>query len=380
MMTIGFDAKRAVQNFTGLGNYSRYVIDALKTCYPAEAYRLYAPKQCENVRLEKILAAGQGSATLHYPQSAMGRCFSALWRIHGICRDLEADCVQLFHGLSNELPLNIHRYPSVRSVVTIHDLIFKPHPECYPAIDRQIYDFKSRSACQKADRIIAVSECTKRDIVRYYNINPDKIEVIYQGCDPSFAEEVSPQKLVEVRHRLTLPEHYLLSVGSIEQRKNTLLALRALRYLPQHLHLVLVGKHTSYTDELTAFARKEGLTKRLHIYHGLSFADLPAVYQAADCFVYPSKYEGFGIPILEALNSRIPVVAATGSCLEEAGGPQSLYVAPTDDRALAEAVLAAQDTVRRAEMIGAGLQWAERFSLRQMADETMTLYRKLIQK
>ena len=186
------------------------------------------------------------------------------------------------------------------------------------------------------------------------------------------------EKQEEVRLRYRLPEHYMLSVGSIEERKNTLIALQALNHLPEELHLVLVGKYTSYTDKLIAYAERSGLKHRLHICHGIPFADLPVIYQRAATFIYPSIYEGFGIPILEALNSGLPVVAATGSCLEEAGGPDSLYVNPFNAEAMAEAVRKTLHPDVKQRMVEKGLNWAARFTLKQMAEQTMDCYRKVL--
>lgn len=378
MIRIGYDGKRAVQNFTGLGNYSRYVIDAMQTHYPDGRYCLYAPKQKENPQLTELLKRSGGCTTVHYPQVALWKELNALWRIGGMRTNLEEDRIDLFHGLSNELPLNIHSVRGLKSVVTIHDLIFLHLPHCYPSIDRVIYDYKSRYACRRADHIIAVSECTKRDIMRFYDIPASKISVIYQGCDSVFSRQVSKEDQELVRLRYKLPEHYMLSVGSIEERKNTLVALQALNYLPEDLHLVLVGKYTPYTDKLIAYAEKAGLTHRLHICHGIPFADLPVIYQRADTFIYPSLYEGFGIPILEALNSRLPVVAAIGSCLEEAGGPHSLYADPHDAESMAAAV---RETLRpdvKRLMVEQGLDWASRFTLKQMAEQTMSCYQEVL--
>ncbi len=377
-MKIGFDAKRAVQNFTGLGNYSRYVIDSLQSCYPQEEYYLYAPREKRNPQLERLIEQSNGQTTLHYPTQRCWQRLSSLWRIGGIRKELERDGIALYHGLSNELPLNIGRTQGVKSVVTIHDLIFRQLPHCYPPIDRRIYDYKARAACKQADHIIAVSECTKRDIMRYYGTPAEKISVIYQGCDPLFARRVPAEVLQEVRLRYQLPDCFLLSVGSIEERKNTLTALQALPDLPPEMHLVLVGKHTPYTDRLTDYAHRHGLSHRLHLCHGIPYNHLPAFYQLATTFIYPSVYEGFGIPILEALNSRLPVVAATGSCLEEAGGPQSIYAPPHDAAAMARAV---NETLRpevRQCMITAGIAWASRFTKEQMACQTMECYKQVL--
>lgn len=371
-MKIGYDGKRAVQNFTGLGNYSRYVLEALQEYFPDNEYVIYAPKHRENPRLKGLLE--KGNAYLRFPSSAWWTRFSALWRIWGITDDWEKDGIVLFHGLSNELPLNINRQKGVKSVVTIHDLIFRRLPQCYPLIDRWIYDYKFRKACQKADKIIAVSECTKRDIISDYGIPADKIEVIYQGCDPIFAQSVSENRKAEVRQLYALPERYILSVGTIEERKNALLTVKALLHLSAEYHLVLVGKETAYIKIIRDYIRKHGLESRVHILQNIPLTDLPAIYQCAETFVYPSRYEGFGIPILEALNSRIPVVAATGSCLEEAGGPHSLYVHPDDDKGLAEAIAQSLLPQNRQRMIAEGLKWAFQFSKEQVARKTMKCY------
>jgi glycosyltransferase involved in cell wall biosynthesis len=156
------------------------------------------------------------------------------------------------------------------------------------------------------------------------------------------------------------------------------LIAKALKYLPEDIHLVLVGKETQYTEQIHTFAKTEKLESRIHILHGIPFTDLPAVYWCAEVFAYPSRYEGFGIPILEALNSRLPVVAATGSCLEEAGGPDSLYVNPDSAEEMAQAINKAMQPAQREYMIDKGLAWAAQFSKEQMARQTMQCYNKLI--
>lgn len=377
-MRIGYDGKRAVQNFTGLGNYSRYVVESLSTFIPEHEYWLYAPAHRENRHLSSLVEASRGAVSIHYPSFRLWKRMNSLWRISGICEDLKRDGIVLFHGLSNELPLNIHKTKSIKSIVTIHDLIFLRLSHCFSFVDRFIYGCKCRYACRHADHVIAVSECTKRDIIYYYGIPEDKISVIYQGCDPIFSRLTTEDKRKEVKRRYNLPEHYILSVGTIEERKNSLILVQALKHLPEELHLVLVGRPTAYIRKLKSCMTEAGLQHRVHFLHGIPSADLPAIYQCADTFAYPSVYEGFGIPILEALNSRLPVVAATGSCLEEAGGPHSLYADPHDAEAMAAAVRnTLQPDVKRM-MVEKGLDWAGRFTLKQMAEQTMNCYREVL--
>lgn len=377
-MRIGYDGKRAMQNHTGLGNYSRYVLEALYDYYPQHEYLIYAPKYRKNPRLSALIKKGN-NISLHYPKRWWKKAGS-LWRTFGIRKQIEEDKVELFHGLSNELPLNIKHSKRIKNVVTIHDLIFLRLPHCYKAIDRFIYNYKFRKACENADRIIAVSECTKRDIILYYDIPEEKIEVIYQGCDPAFNQQVSQEKKTEVSQRYGLPEKFILSVGTIEERKNTLLAVKALKELPEEYHLVLVGKETPYVEKIKEYIKQVQLEKRIHLLQGVPFTDLPTIYQCATTFVYPSIYEGFGIPILEALNSRLPVVAATGSCLEEAGGEHSIYVHPDNEEMMAEAIKETLQPTKRQLMVEEGLKWAAKFTQKQLADQTIKCYKNVLSK
>ena len=262
------------------------------------------------------------------------------------------------------------RKSGIKSVVTIHDLIFLRHPEFYHWIDTKIYAWKFRQTLREADHIIAISECTKRDILAYGEVDERKISVIYQSCAPKFTSHTA--------HHSPLTSRYILSVGSIEARKNILLAVKALPYLPEAISLVIVGRHTPYTDKVISDAKKWGLTHRVKIMHGVSDEELPKLYADAEAFVYPSRYEGFGIPIIEAISCGLPVVACTGSCLEEAGGPDSLYVDPDDAKAMAQAI---KQVLRGAEgreaRIKRSQKYIERFAGNDVAGQVVELYHRL---
>lgn len=374
-MKIGFDAKRAAQNRTGLGNYSRFVIDIMSRYAAQNQYQLYVP----NPAKASLLGRVHTNTEIITPHRKTDTLFRSFWRSWGMTADIRQNQTDLFHGLSNELPLNIRQAAHTKSIVTIHDLIFLRYPEYYHAIDRKIYQFKFRKACELADRIIAVSECTKRDIVDFYRIAPEKIDVVYQGCDPQFRQKVSEMEKEQVRHTYGLPEHYILYLGSIESRKNLMLIIQALLHTQTDLPVVAVGKHTPYADQVMTFARQNGLEKRLHMLHGVPFHALPAFYQMASVFVYPSFFEGFGIPLLEALNSRIPVIGAQGSCLEEAGGPHSIYVDPCNPNELADAIdrVLSQEDLRQT-MIEEGYQYARRFDEEKLAADLWQVYQKTL--
>lgn len=374
-MHIGFDGKRAAQNLTGLGNYSRYVLEGLAQANEDLQLTIYAPKLPSHARL---MAFAKHPAFRWILPTGGWKWIRSLWRVAGLTHQLESDGVEVFHGLSNELPLSIHQASGVRTVVTIHDLIFLRFPSCYGWIDRHIYNYKFRKACEHADRIVAVSECTKRDIIQFYHISPDKIDVVYQGCDAAFARPLPADTIQAIKRKYQLPHRYLLNVGSIEERKNVLLAVQALTLLPEQTVLVIVGKHTPYTDKVWAYAQAHGLQQRVRILHGVPFSDLVALVQGARVFTYPSRFEGFGIPVLEALSAGVPVVAATGSCLEEAGGPSSIYVHPDDYQALARAVASLwEDSAERSQRIATGLAFAQTFNPQQQTQQLLRIYRSL---
>lgn len=374
-MIIGFDAKRAVSNFTGLGNYSRLVISQIAEAYPTDRLLLYTPRKTDNPRLDRIDALQNVEYRLPAPQSLKG----SLWRTWGIPNHLPADKVDVYHGLSNELPLNI-RKARVPSVVTIHDLIFRTCPQYYKPVDRFLYNYKYGASCRNADRIIAVSERTKKDIVDIYGIDADKIDVVYQGCDDSFRKAPDAATLRDVRERLRLPENYILQVGTIEERKNLETSVRALKDLPSDVVLVAVGRdHHGYLRKVMKTAAEVGVSDRLRILGNVNFADLPAVYHMARLFLYPSRYEGFGIPILEALESEIPVIAATGSCLEEAGGDSSYYINPDDADTMTQiASEILKGNIDTAAITAAGKRYAARFNTADIPQAIKATYAKIL--
>ena len=293
-------------------------------------------------------------------------------------KDLKRDGIALYHGLSGELPIGI-RKSGIKSVVTIHDLIFLRHPEFYHWVDTKIYAWKFRQAIREADRIIAISECTKRDIMELGGVDENRIALIYQSYAPRFKTETDKGKQTEVSQRYQLPKRYMLSVGTIEARKNILLAVKALPHLPEDLGLVMVGRHTAYTDQVISYAEKQGLSQRIHVLHGVPDEDLPALYGMAETFVYPSRYEGFGIPIIEAIKCGLPVVACTGSCLEEAGGPDCLYVDPDDAEAMANAIRKTlHDAEGREQRIARSQDYIRRFEGNDVAGQIVDLYQSLL--
>lgn len=368
-MKIGFDAKKAVSNLTGIGNYSRRCINGIGQLWPETDLVLFAPHK-NNAKAVRELTA---KVRYVHPQRK-GALPLLWWRNKGMCDDIKREGVDIFHGLSNELPFGIDK-AGCKTIVTIHDLIFRLLPHTFGLADRKILTAKTKYACRTADVIVAVSECTKRDIIRLYGTPEEKIRVVYQSISGLFRHDVTEETKKEVREKLSLPERYLLCVGTIEERKNQATVVKALQHLPEDYHLVLVGGGKGYASVVKETAQQLGVASRLHILRGLSNMELPAIYQMAETFVLLSRYEGFGIPIAEALASGIPVIAATGSCLEEAGGPDSIYVNPDDDKGVAENVLRiATDKSMRERMIERGKEYSLLFTDEHQAEELAKIY------
>ena len=378
---IGFDAKRIVRNGTGLGSYGRTLVNSLALAMPDTSLLLYAPDE-GNVDLRKQVSTLPNLRFVYpngkvYHLPVISRLMRDWWRTKGVVDDLKRDGVRLFHGLSGELPKGL-RKNGIQGMMTVHDLIFLRHPEFYNPIDVFLYKRKFYASLAEADRIMAISECTKRDILAYSNYPQDRISVIYQSCGTRFKTVACQQKKDEVRNHYLLPDHYILSVGTIEERKNALLVVKALTCdALRNENLVLVGRQTDYARRVVIpFIHKMNLEKRVHILQGVPNDDLPAIYQMATCFVYPSRYEGFGIPVIEAVQSGLPVVAATGSCLEEAGGPDGIYVDPDDHEALAAAVIkAVEEAVPRVER---SMEYIRRFEQAETSKCVIEEYNRLL--
>ncbi len=365
-MRIGFDAKRAFNNHTGLGNYSRFIIESLLKYATEQEYLLYTPKS--------PLTPNGGifeKALIKLPHRGRG----GLWRSWLINNDLKQDNLDIYHGLSNEIPFGI-RKSGVKSVVTIHDLIFLRYPELYPFIDRFIYNKKFRYACENADAIVAVSQQTKDDIMEFYKIPSERIRVIYQDCQEIFHPSTTLRVREDILKKYSLNKPYILCVSSFSERKNQKRLIEAFQQLGlKDYELILVGGKSKYSDQiLNNSLLGEGVRGLFNV----PSSDLPALYQGAALFVYPSFFEGFGIPIVEALHSGVPVVAATGSCLEEAGGDGALYANPLDISDLADKMrqILTNQTLRN-DLILKGKEHVKQFSGERIVGQLMELYREL---
>jgi len=284
--------------------------------------------------------------------------------------------VTLFHGLSNELPL---RKPAgLPMVCSVHDLIFLRYPQLYNPVDRAIYTAKMKAVVRQADRIVCISKQTAEEVEHWYPRAKERIRVVYQGCDDAFYKRYERQRLDAVKEKYNLPTGFVLMVGTLERRKNAALLIRALSRMKTDIAAVFVGRATAYQRELDELVQTHGLQKRVHFLHAVSFTDLPLIYQLSSGFVYPSRFEGFGIPVLEAMASGLPVITSREGVFAEVAGPDSWYVGPDDAEELAhtiEQVLLNSAEVNR-RLIRSS-EFISRFSSAGVAAGLMHVYHEL---
>lgn len=370
-MQIGFDAKRAFCNRSGLGNYARATIRNIMEFYPDESYYLFTP----DIKLHDFEYEVTGIAQIVRPQGMHKYC-TPLWRSKAMSADWRKYNINIYHGLSNELPV---RRNKTRCVVTIHDVIFLRYPHYYNPVDRQIYFRKTKYACENADAIVAVSEQTKEDLVEFLNVDPDKISVIYQDCSDAFARHIPTAKALEVKQRYGLPQDYMIAVGTIEERKNQLAILKALDHLDERPHIVFVGKSTAYKKKLKRFMKTFRLDKYVTFLENVPDEDLPALYRSANGFLYVSAFEGFGIPLLEAMKSEVPVITSSVSCLPETAGDAALLVDPSKPEEIADAIQKINtDEDICNELVKKGREQLKKFEPEKNISRLMQLYQSVI--
>lgn len=297
-MNIAFDAKRYFHNHTGLGNYSRTLIGNLQQFHPENHYTLLDEKS-----LRRTFRLGHEAAKAG---------------------------AEVLMGLSNELSFDIDRHKTspVRGIVTMHDVAWRTFPNMYHLPDRLLYDWKYGSSCRRAHRIICISESTRRDVMRYYDVEPERITTVYQPVQSLF---YNPLSEAEVESLVGAEPDFILYVGSLNSRKNLLALLEALTLMtPENRpRLIVVGNGHEYRRKVEAYIVQHNLQAYVDIRTNVNDNRLlQALYTKAKVFVYPSFYEGFGLPIVEAALQQTPVITTNVSSLPEAAGPDAFYIDP----------------------------------------------------
>lgn len=377
-MRIGYDAKRIFHNFRGLGNYSRTLLESLIKHYPDNEYVLFTPP-FEDQRAREWNKRFPNLEVVT-PKTPVGKLFSSSWRSLFLSNVVQEKKVDIFHGLSHELPPGLKK-KGIKSVVTVHDLIFMRFPDYFPWLDRQVYFKKFSHAVKEADLVIAICEQTKKDLIHFLECDPNKIEVVWQSCHPNFYRGFNDETKAQIRQEFELPEHYILYVGAIEERKNALSLVKAfsrIKDLVPH-DLILVGNGKEYKKLIEKEIIHQGLIDRVKIIGNVPNEKLPGFYQMADLFVYPSFFEGWGIPIVEALFSNCPVITTEGGCFGESGGPGALYANPysvEDIVSKMEKVLFDDDL--KATLIREGREYVEKFHWKNTSQHLMSVYDKVL--
>ena len=375
-MKIGYDAKRAFNNHTGLGNYSRMLIKSMLEFHPEHQYSLFTPKtDLEFKALESDLSL---SVNIYMPEKAAHRLFHPYWRSVKVGNLIQTAQLEVFHGLSHEIPLGLKK-KGIKTVVTIHDLIFLRYPEWYPRLDRYFYKRKFLAACQEADIIVAISEQTAEDIINFFNISPEKVRVIYQDVLPEFRVPIDPTFEQAFLEKLVVSAGYILAVGSFEERKNQKRLLRAYAQLPDDRPpLVFVGRKNKYWKQLEALIKELSIQSKVHLLEQVNVEELKVLYKHAKFTAYTSIFEGFGLPVLESLVCGTPVLAANNSCLEEVGGTAAFYVNPLDLEGTSMRMRQLLYDAASYERLKANCaQQAASFNFKKMANDLNALYLSL---
>jgi glycosyltransferase involved in cell wall biosynthesis len=374
---VGLDVSAAAQGRGGIGRYAERLAAALARLPGVDLTLLY-----------------HGPRRTHLPPGLAGlperhvRLGSKPWRaslaaanLLGLPLDRVVGPCDVFHATDHVLP-PLRRTPSV---FTVHDLAFLVHPETHLRSNRLYLAAMLPRYVAAATLVVADSEATRRDVLARFRVAPDKVRVVPLGVEPAFAPVAlaEARALVARRHGLTAP--YLLSVGTLEPRKNLRGLVAAYRALLQRHSdlplLAIAGAEGWLYGDLYRLVQREGLAGRVRFLGRVADADLPALYSAAAAFVYPSLYEGFGLPPLEALACGTPVVCSNRSSLPEVVGDAALLVDPTDAGALAGALarLLADEPLRR-ELRARGLARAARFTWERTATETLAAYHEALRR
>ncbi len=370
---IYIDVSAAVHAKAGIGRYAASLARALAASQPGR-FALFYNRGTATEPPEGLEALPARTVRAGYKPWRM-----AVWLGHlaGLGFNRLVPGAELFHATEHLLP----PLRGVPTVLTVHDMIFKLFPEHQKRLNYWYLNATMPLYCRRADAVVTVSESSKRDILTYYRLDPAKVTVIYEAASAEFVPAL-PACLEEVRRRHGLPEQFLIHVGTIEPRKNLTRLIEALRRLRDGglpIPLLVVGGRGWLYDEL--FRRLEELEMgdvvRFSGY--VPSADLPILYSAATAAVTPSVYEGFGLPLLEAMACGTPVVCSNASSLPELGGQAAHYFDPYDLEEMAGAIRAVwTDPELQAEMRQRGLAQAARFSWQRAAEETSAVYEQIL--
>jgi glycosyltransferase involved in cell wall biosynthesis len=378
-MKIGIDYTAAIHQSAGIGRYTRELINTLASASTngvTPHYRLFVADAGR-----QLDALPPGPNFSWCPTRITERWLARLWfRLHlPLPIQTWTGPLDLYHATDFVLPPVM---PQTRTIVTIHDLSFVREPAItMPGMSRYLNTWVPHSV-NRADHVIAVSEATRQDLIELYHTPPDKISVLHHGVGSTFKPITDAARLNAVRNKYSLDDApFVLSVGTIQPRKNYRRLIQAFAHIDPPVKLVIGGGKGWQVEEVLDEVARLGLTNRIHFPGYIADEDLPALYSAAILFIYPSLYEGFGLPALEAMACGTPVIASNQSSLPEVVGNAGLLVDPRDVEAIAAAMgQLLEDDNRRREISALGLQQAARFTWPEMGVKLLDLYKKVLSK
>jgi glycosyltransferase involved in cell wall biosynthesis len=372
-LRVALDYTPAISQNAGVGRYTRSLFSAMHSRQdPQVSWRLWYPSEHSDI---SDRSSWEGVESVALPLSS--RWSNLLWHRLGVPLKIErfTGPVSVVHGTDFVVP------PSTApSVVTVHDLSYAILPQlAFPRLRRYL-DRAVPKSIDRARKIIAVSETTKRDICEYYEISPNRVEVIYHASDPLFTKPKETD-ILAMQAQLGLRRPYFITVGTVEPRKDHQTLLRAFERVHSergNVSLVIVGRQGWLAEEIMKSIQTAA--ESLPIYHlqGIRDSMLPALYGGSTALVYPSRYEGFGLPLLEAMESGTAVISSNTDALTEVGGDAALYAPVQDSEALSEHMLdLLDDSYRRESLVQAGFKRSASFSWDKAARRHMNVYREV---
>ncbi len=366
---IYLDISAAVHRRAGLGRYAESLTRALVAADP-DRYGLFYNRERGVTPLLGLAHVPTRTVALGYKP---WRTLVWLGQLGRLNFDRLLPNAQLFHATEHLLlPLR-----SIPTIFTVHDLIFRRLPAHHKPLNRWYLNLTMPLYCRRATHVIAISECTRRDLVAAYDVPPEKITVVHEAADPVF-RPATPEHVARVCARYDLPDRYLLFVGTIEPRKNLTRLLAAFEtLLAEGLtdRLVIVGRRGwLYGDFFARLGRSPA--RDAVIFPGyVPDADLPALYAGAQALAFPSLYEGFGLPVLEAMACGTAVACSDASSLPEIAGDAALLFDPDEIESIIDTLRRLLlDAALRADLRRRGFEQAGRFSWGRVADETRSVY------
>ncbi len=377
-MKIGIDVTAALTQGGGIGRYTRELVNALVAVDETNRYQFFSAKPPAALPVPDPLP--RANHVTYRPAPLDERWLYRLW--YRLRLPLPVQWVtgklDLFHSPDFVLPPVNGRIPTL---LTVHDLSFVHYPHVFP---QRLVSYLNQVvpwSIGRATHVLADSEATRNDLLTIWQVAPEKITVLYSGADARFQPVTDLQKMTAVRQKYNLGEKpYLLSVGTVQPRKNYQMLIRAFAPLVDKVphHLVISGGKGWLYDEMMAEVARQGLQERVHFIGFVDDADLPTLYSEASLFVFPSLYEGFGLPLLEAMGCGTAVLTSNSSSLPEVAGNAARQLPPDDQSAWTDAMLALlSDSSQREVLVSAGLNQVKNFSWQESALQLLKIYEQL---